>query len=232
MLWPSLGASRKGGSPSRAFFSEGPLLLNKKTSTKANLLRSGANCACRGLPPEGGCAQSLLTTQEKIVYGATSYIPSGHHPGGAAPIVSHEFTLLGYQPTFLKLLLGGDPMQLPIKGSHIFKRDNPIFLAASNHSLRDLSLREHRYTCYCKLPDNSPFWALLGSRSKRSQGGGFATLLLSKPALLWWGPPGFFGEKAQEGGFAKLSKPVSFGCFLSGNTQETPSFGKPGRGPC
>lgn len=71
-------------------------------------------------------------------------------------IVSHEFTLLGYQPNFLKLLLGGDNIQLPLKGSHIFKQDNPIFLGASNHSLRELFRQKYNYICKCPLDQNAP----------------------------------------------------------------------------
>lgn len=53
-----------------------------------------------------------------------------------------EFTLVAQQPEFIKLLMGGEPLVLPIKGSNIRKTDNPLIMTSANHSIKELVLRK------------------------------------------------------------------------------------------
>ena len=48
-------------------------------------------------------------------------------------------------------------MQLQKKGSQVLKRDRPIFLLASNHSLRQIVKKKIQFSCACDhtlLPDD------------------------------------------------------------------------------
>ena len=64
-------------------------------------------------------------------------------------IVWDEFRLTGHNSEFLKRFFAGDQMRLPVKGSHAYKKDNPLLILTSNFSLeehvkrkvRDLSFR-------------------------------------------------------------------------------------------
>ena len=55
----------------------------------------------------------------------------------------------GQKVDFLKLLFGGSGLQLPIKGSHIQKTDNPLIISAANHSLKQLVERKYATGCTC-----------------------------------------------------------------------------------
>jgi len=54
----------------------------------------------------------------------------------------------------MKLLFAGGALKLPIKGSQIFKKDNPIILCGSNYSLRDHVKRKYSTVCHCPIPNN------------------------------------------------------------------------------
>ena len=69
-------------------------------------------------------------------------------------ILWDEFTLIGHTQEFLKLLLAGNPLKLPIKGSQIFKKDNPIIFCASNYSLKEHVKRKYSIVCNCNLPND------------------------------------------------------------------------------
>lgn len=64
-------------------------------------------------------------------------------------IIWDEFALTNLQPEFLKRLFAGDELQLPIKGHIIHKTDNPLIIAASNHSLPELVKRKMQFSCAC-----------------------------------------------------------------------------------
>ena len=68
-------------------------------------------------------------------------------------IVWDEFSLKGQNPEFIKLLLAGTEIQLQKKGSQVLKRDNPLFLLASNHSLRHLVKKKIQFFCECPSND-------------------------------------------------------------------------------
>lgn len=50
-------------------------------------------------------------------------------------ILWDEFRLTGQSSEFLKRFFAGDQMTLPVKGSHSYKRDNPLVILTSNFSL-------------------------------------------------------------------------------------------------
>lgn len=51
-------------------------------------------------------------------------------------ILWDEFRLTGQNTEFLKRLFAGDEMRLPVKGSHAYKKDNPLVVLTSNFSLQ------------------------------------------------------------------------------------------------
>lgn len=51
------------------------------------------------------------------------------------------------------MLFAGEHLQLPVKGSHTHKEDNPLFLLSANKSLKDLLRTKYPFTCDC--PDDS-----------------------------------------------------------------------------
>lgn len=51
-------------------------------------------------------------------------------------ILWDEFRLTGQNSEFLKRLFAGDEMRLPVKGSHAYKKDNPLIFLTSNFSLQ------------------------------------------------------------------------------------------------
>lgn len=71
-------------------------------------------------------------------------------------IIWDEFSLRGQKEEFLKLLFAGNPMQLPIKGSHNLKSDNPLIIATANSSLRSMTKLKRPFSCRCNsFPDDS-----------------------------------------------------------------------------
>ena len=58
-------------------------------------------------------------------------------------------TLIGSKEDFLKNFFAGNNIQLPIKGTHIIKKDHPLILASSNHSLRELFQLRFQSFCHC-----------------------------------------------------------------------------------
>ena len=50
-------------------------------------------------------------------------------------ILWDEFRLVGQSNEFLKRFFAGDQMTLPVKGSHAYKKDNPLVVLTSNFSL-------------------------------------------------------------------------------------------------
>lgn len=71
-------------------------------------------------------------------------------------IIWDEFTLIGHSQEFMKLLLTGEPLKLPIKGSQIFKKDNPLILCGSNYSLREHVIRKYSVVCHCHIEPRTP----------------------------------------------------------------------------
>lgn len=69
-------------------------------------------------------------------------------------ILWDEFTLIGHSQEFMKLLFTGGPLKLPIKGSQIFKKDNPLIFCGSNYSLREHVIRKYSIACHCDLPNS------------------------------------------------------------------------------
>lgn len=47
------------------------------------------------------------------------------------------------------MLFAGEHLQLPVKGTHVFKEDNPLFLLSANKSLKDLLRAKYPFTCHC-----------------------------------------------------------------------------------
>lgn len=50
-------------------------------------------------------------------------------------ILWDEFNLLGWKIPFLNRFFAGNPMNLPVKGTHAFKKDNPLIILTSNQPL-------------------------------------------------------------------------------------------------
>lgn len=69
-------------------------------------------------------------------------------------IIWDEFTLVGHSQEFLKLLFSGGPIKLPIKGSQIFKKDNPLIFCGSNYSLKEHIKRKYSMSCKCQIPND------------------------------------------------------------------------------
>lgn len=67
------------------------------------------------------------------------------------------FSLVGVDYIFWKLLLCGEQVSLPRKGMapSVIKQDNPLIIATSKSSLKELVFQKYRYKCYCQLPQNS-----------------------------------------------------------------------------
>jgi len=61
-------------------------------------------------------------------------------------IIWDEFRLTGQNSEFLKRFFAGDQMRLPVKGSHAYKRDNPLLILTSNFSLETHVKRKVRDT--------------------------------------------------------------------------------------
>lgn len=66
-------------------------------------------------------------------------------------------TLVGSKEEFLKNFFAGNLIQLPIKGTHIIKRDHPLILASSNHSFRELFYIRYQSKCLCDSPNDLTF---------------------------------------------------------------------------
>ena len=64
-------------------------------------------------------------------------------------LIWDELSFTGQAESFLKLLFAGHSLQLPIKGSQVFKTDNPLILTASNFNLKQLTRKRYRFKCVC-----------------------------------------------------------------------------------
>ena len=60
-----------------------------------------------------------------------------------------EFSLRGQNEEFLKLLFAGASLQLPVKGSHNLKEDNPLIIATANDPLRTMVKAKRPFFCEC-----------------------------------------------------------------------------------
>lgn len=87
-------------------------------------------------------------------------------------------SFVGYKTDFLKMLFAGNELQLPVKGSHVFKKDNPLIISAANHSLHSIVSQKLANSCTCPhsrtdleipnycstgLCNTSPYFALVES---------------------------------------------------------------------
>jgi len=70
-------------------------------------------------------------------------------------ILWDEFRLTGQSSEFLKRLFAGDQMTLPVKGSHSYKRDNPLVILTSNFSLELHTQRKVRDSILRKIELNA-----------------------------------------------------------------------------
>lgn len=69
-------------------------------------------------------------------------------------ILWDEFTLRGFPEEFMKRLLAGNELQLPIKGTHVIKKDNPLILCTANLTLKSLVLKKTSSSCLCSRADD------------------------------------------------------------------------------
>ena len=69
-------------------------------------------------------------------------------------IIWDELTLIGFREEFLKNFFAGNGLQLPIKGTHILKKDNPMIISSSNYSLTEIF--QAKFSVTCKCPKTNP----------------------------------------------------------------------------